>query len=48
MSTIQHAKAVSKRRDFSFALWATVIFFGLTPLALGISLGIAQFLQVVR
>jgi hypothetical protein len=48
MNTLSHAKAEAKRNEFNFALWATIGFFGLMPLALGISLGVAQYFQLFR
>jgi hypothetical protein len=41
-----HAKVAAKRREFNFAMWATIGFFGLLPIALGISLGFAQYFQL--
>jgi hypothetical protein len=46
MNRFHRVKAVAKRREFDFALWATIGFFGLLPIALGVSLGLAQFFQL--
>ena len=46
MNTLNYAKAVAKRREFNFAMWATIGFFGLLPIALGVSLGVAQYFQL--
>ena len=40
------AKAVARRETVNLALWATIAFFGLTPIALGVSLGIAQYFHL--
>ncbi len=48
MTTSDHARAIAKRRDFNFALWATIGFFGLLPIALGVSLGLAQYFHLVH
>ncbi len=46
MNTLNYAKAEAKRHEFNFAMWATIGFFGLLPVALGVSLGLAQYFQL--
>jgi hypothetical protein len=42
------AKTAAKRSDFNLALWVTMIFFGATPVLLGVSLGLADYFHLVH
>ena len=41
-------KAVAKRADIDIALVATIAFFGLLPVALGLSLAVAQVMHLAK
>ena len=42
----KRVQALAKRDEVNLALWATISFFGLLPIALAASLALAQFLHL--
>ena len=41
-------QALARRDEVNLALWATISFFGLLPIALAVSLGLAQYFHLLH
>ena len=42
----KRVQALAKRDEVNLALWATISFFGLLPIALAVSLSLAQYFHL--
>jgi len=42
----KRVQALAKRDEVNLALWATISFFGLLPIALAVSLAFAQYFRL--